>query len=235
MTARSTAAPDRLVRLLLVEDEPKLADLLRARLRAAGFPTDHVTTLGDAAACVEMTAFDLVLLDRRLPDGDGVALIPTLRRWRPGVPIIVLTALDAVPDRVSGLDAGADDYLAKPFEMDELLARIRAALRRGGALAEAPATCGRVAFDTTQRQASVAGEAVPMGRRELALLELLVLRAGKVTLRETIERTLYGIDDEVQSNALDVHVSRLRRRLAALDAQVTIHTVRGVGFMMKAD
>jgi two-component system OmpR family response regulator len=217
-----------------VEDETALAALVTARLRASGFLVDHVREVGDAAVCIELTAFDLVILDRRLPDGDGISLVPLIRRLRPGVPAIVLTALDTVAERVSGLDAGADDYLTKPFAMDELVARVRAGLRRRGGGGRDVLVCGRIGYDQAQRQASIGDEPLVLPRQELALLELLLERAGKVVQRAAIEQKLYGLDDDVQPNALDAQVSRLRRRLQGLDAGVVIHTVRGVGYMMKA-
>jgi DNA-binding response OmpR family regulator len=221
------------LRLLIVEDEPAYARLIRAYLETNGFLCDVAGDLGDALAMLEMTPFALVLLDRRLPDGDALRSIHRIRAARPGIRVMMLTALDAVDDRVSGLEAGADDYLTKPFAPSELLARVRASLRRPGMEAnDDRLTCGGIEYDRTRRQAMVNGAAIVLQRRELALLEMLVERCGRVVLRDTLADTLYGLDDDVQSNALDVQVSRLRRRLQELNSGAAIVTVRGVGYML---
>lgn len=220
------------MRVLFVEDEPEMARLVGVNVGAAGFTVDRVTSIGDADAALKVARYALVLLDRRLPDGDGLTLIGRVRRTQPGVPVIVLSALDAVLDRVRGLDKGADDYLPKPFDTDELLARIRAALRRPGAEDAPPIACGRLAFDLSSRSVTVGGAPLTLKRRELALLESLIRRAGRVVQRETLVEEIYGFDDDVQSNTLDAHVSRLRSRLIELGADVLIHPVRGVGYLL---
>jgi DNA-binding response OmpR family regulator len=174
-----------------------------------------------------------VLLDRQLPDGDGLALIPKLRARADGVPIIVLTARGELADRVAGLDSGADDYLAKPFAVEELLARLRAVLRRPAGLQPDVIRAGRLAFDFGHREASVDGAPLELPRRELLVLEALVRRMGRTVLRSALEEAVYSFDDEIQSNALDTHVSRLRRKLAEADAHVEIHGIRGVGYLLK--
>ncbi len=221
------------MRLLLVEDEPHLARLIKRNVAAGGFLIDQVDTLADAEEAAKSVPYALVLLDRRLPDGDGLSAIPALRRARPAIPVIVLTALDSVNARVEGLDGGADDYLAKPFALDELLARIRAALRRVGGEMPPPIVCGRLAFDVSARTASVGDAPVTLNRRETALLEGLMLRSGRVVNRPALMERIYGLDDDVQENALDALVSRLRRRCAELDAGVAIHTVRGLGYLIR--
>jgi DNA-binding response OmpR family regulator len=168
-----------------------------------------------------------VLLDRRLPDGDGLALLRRMRCSQPGVPVIVLTALDSVPDRVHGLDAGADDYVSKPYNCDELLARIRAALRRPGGEAAPRIVCGEITFDPATREVTVRGTPTILGRRELALLSALMRRRGRVVVRETLLDEVYGCDGQVNSNTLDAHVSRLRARLTRSAAGVAVHPVRG--------
>jgi DNA-binding response OmpR family regulator len=145
----------------------------------------------------------------------------------------VVTARGGLSDRVSGLDTGADDYLVKPFEMDELLARCRALLRRPGAGLGSVLSAGNLDLDTTARQVRIAGQGIETPRREVALLETLLRRAGQVVPRPALEESLYGFDDEVTPNALEAHVSRLRRRLAEAGADVTIHTVRGVGYLLR--
>jgi DNA-binding response OmpR family regulator len=223
------------LRLLVVEDQEKLAKLVCDRLELGGFLVDCAREIGDALARAEMTPYALVVLDRRLPDGDAITAIPRLRRLQPGLRILMLTALDAVDDRVLGLESGADDYLTKPFAMDELLARVKASLRRPAGEAEPPLSCGQLVFDAAKREASVRGQAIILQRRELALLAALIPRAGRVVMRETLSELLYGLDDDIQSNALDVQVSRLRRRLLELGSGVAIITVRGVGYMMKPE
>jgi DNA-binding response OmpR family regulator len=150
-------------------------------------------------------------------------------------PVIVLTALGQTMERVEGLDAGADDYLVKPFELDELLARLRAVARRRAGAAVEPLTLGALSFDTVHREAQVSGNPLQLPRREIALLDVLLRRAGRVVLRETIEAALFGFDDAPASNTLDSHVSRLRRRLSDAGAGVAIHALRGVGYMAKAE
>lgn len=220
------------MRVLLVEDEPEMARLVAVNVGAAGFTVDQVTSIGDADTALKVARYALVLLDRRLPDGDGLTLIGRIRRVQPGVPVIVLSALDAVLDRVRGLDKGADDYLPKPFDTDELLARIRAALRRPGAEDAPPIACGRLAFDLSSRSVTIGGSPLTLKRRELSLLESLIRRAGRVVQRETLVEEIYGFDDDIQSNTLDAHVSRLRARLADLGAGVLIHPIRGVGYLL---
>ena len=220
------------MRILIVEDEAELATLLAARLGAAGFVVDCLGDCADAFEAVLGAPYGLVLLDRRLPDGDGAALIPRLRTARPGLAVILLTALDQVAERVGGLDAGADDYLVKPFDMDELLARIRAALRRPGAAPSPPILCGQLSFDPAMRAVSVAGEALHLRRRELAILEVLIQRAGRVVPRERLLDAAFGCDDDITPASVETHISRLRRRLEASDAGVAIHAIRGVGYVV---
>ena len=218
------------MRMILVEDEPEMSRLIAQCVTDAGYMVDRVGSLAEAEAALAVRRYALALLDRRLPDGDGLALLPFLRSSSPGTPVIVLTALDEVREKVRGLNAGADDYLAKPFDMDELLARIRAALRRPGGEPPPAIRCGDVVFEPATREVTVRGELLLLGRRELVLLEILICRAGRVVQRSTLLNEVYGLDDEVQSNALDAHVSRLRGRL--IKASVVIHPVRGVGYML---
>lgn len=220
------------MRILLVEDEPEMAALIATNVAAAGFTVDRVHSIAETDAALSVARYVLVLLDRRLPDGDGLTLVRRVRRTQPGIPVIVLSALDGVPERVRGLDEGADDYLGKPFDTDELLARIRAALRRPGADDAPPVACGRLGFDLATRVVTIGGSPLILKRRELAVLESLVRRVGRVVQRDTLVEEVYGFDDDVQSNTLDAHVSRLRARLAELGAGVVIHPVRGVGYMI---
>ena len=194
---------------------------------------DHVPTLAEAEEAISADVHGAVLLDRQLPDGDGLALIPKLRARADGVPIIVLTARGELADRVAGLDSGADDYLAKPFAVEELLARLRAVLRRPAGLQPDIARAGRLTYDFGHREASVDGLSLDLPRRELLVLETLLRRLGRTVLRSALEDAVYSFDDEIQSNALDTHVSRLRRKLADADARVEIHSIRGVGYLLK--
>lgn len=223
------------MRILLVEDELELGGAMVARLKGEGFVVDHVVNLGEAIEAVLGADYRIVLLDRRLPDGDGLSLLPILRTRKNSSPAIVLTALDDVPDRVAGLDAGAEDYLIKPFAFDELLARIRVLLRRAAASVPAPTVVvGSLEFDLAAREAKVKGVTVFLPRRELAVLDALARRAGRVVMREHLETQVYGFDDEIASNALEAHISRLRKRLSEAGACVILDGVRGVGYMLRA-
>ena len=220
------------MRILVVEDDPDLAATLKARLEGAGYVVDHVPSAGEAQAAAMTVPYELVLLDRRLPDGDGLRYIADLRRVRPQIRILVLTALDAKRETIVGLDAGADDYLTKPFDPDELLARVRAALRRPGASQQPAIGCGNLRYDPTHRAFTVDDTPLVLKRRESLILEALMLRARRVVQRHAFMDQVYGFDDEVQSNTLDAQVSRLRTRLAEAGATVRIHPVRGVGYLL---
>jgi len=210
-----------------------MAGALASALKRYDMIVDHVPTLAEAEEAISADVHAAVLLDRQLPDGDGLALIPKLRARADGVPIIVLTARGELADRVAGLDSGADDYLAKPFAVEELLARLRAVLRRPAGVQPDIIRAGRLAFDFGHREASVDGAPLELPRRELLVLEALVRRMGRTVLRSALEEAVYSFDDEIQSNALDTHVSRLRRKLAEADAHVEIHGIRGVGYLLK--
>jgi DNA-binding response OmpR family regulator len=168
-----------------------------------------------------------------LPDGDGLTIVPQLRAKGEGVPIIVLTARGELADRISGLDKGADDYLAKPFAVEELLARLRAILRRPPNMPSELLNVGNLSFDLINREARISGNRLDLPRRELLVLETLLRRMGRTVLRSSLEDAVYSIDDEIQSNALDTHVSRLRRKLTESRAGVEIHAIRGVGYLLK--
>lgn len=221
-------------RILLVEDDPALAREIVRALERDQWPIDHVASLGEAFEAVIQFPYRAILLDRRLPDGDGIGLIPAAKS-RPSPPsIIFLTARDDLADRVEGLDAGADDYLVKPFALEELLARLRASCRRTGQGSRlTPIEVARLSFDPATREVRAGGRTIAVPRRELALLELLVRRAGRVVQRAHLESELYGLDVEVSANALEALVSRLRRRLEEEDTGVELRTVRGVGYMLQ--
>ena len=222
------------LRILLVEDDPALAREIVGGLQRENWLVDHVSCLGEAFEALMQGPYRAILLDRRLPDGDGIGLIPAARCRVPPPAIIILTARDSLTDRIEGLDAGGDDYLVKPFALRELLARLRAACRRPSAGAESPAIeIGRLSFDPAAREARIGGRALNLPRRELALLELLVRRAGRVVQRTHLESEVYRHDIDISANAIETHVSRLRRRLKEADSGVEIRTLRGLGYMLQ--
>ena len=221
------------MRLLLVEDEPDMAALLRSALEKHDFVTDIAPSIEVAVEAIETISHDLVVLDRQLGDGDGASLIAYLRKRRPNVPIVILSARGSANDRVEGLNLGADDYLPKPFVVSELVARLRAVLRRPSQVTSKPLSMGNLAFDLNQGEVFVAGERLDLPRREYLVLESLMRRAGRTVRRNLLEEEVYGSDDEIQSNSLEAHISRLRRKLADAGASVIIHPVRGVGYLLK--
>lgn len=220
------------MRLLVIEDERALADLLCGALERSGFAVDVAGTLDAATGFLDVVTYDAVVLDLGLPDGDGIVLLRNLRKKGSTVPILILTARDGPEDRVLGLDAGADDYLIKPFHMPELVARIRALLRRPNAALGVTLTLGNVLLDTTTRQIQVGGTDIALTPRETSMLEMLLRQQGTVVIREVMEQRLYSFEAQLGSNALEVLVHRLRRRLLEAGATVAIHTVRGVGYLM---
>jgi DNA-binding response OmpR family regulator len=223
------------MRVLLVEDEAEMAVTLTDLLTQNQFVVDHVRTLDLAGEALLSGVHDAVLLDRQLPDGDGLDFLKELRRMGKGIPVVVLTAHNMPRDRVSGLNFGADDYVGKPFLAEELIARLRAVIRRSEANGTDPAIVeGNVSFDPSHNVVTVDGRVLSLPRREILVLQLLLRRAGRTVLRRTLEDAVYGYDDEIQSNALDSHVSRLRKKLVEAGATVTIHSMRGLGYLLKA-
>ena len=220
------------MRLLAVEDEPDLGILLRDALARAGFAADLVTCIVDAEDHLGLAAYDAMILDLGLADGDGLTLLRALRRRGGMVPVLILTARDAPEDRVAGLDGGADDYLVKPFHMPELISRIRALLRRPNAALGVVLEFGDLVLNTASRQATVGTTPLALSLRETALLELLLRRQGCVVTREAIEQGLYGFDTTLGSNAVEVLVHRLRRKLADAGAHAVVHTLRGIGYLL---
>jgi DNA-binding response OmpR family regulator len=222
------------VRILLIEDEVEFAGALRGALERELFVVDHLDRLEMVHEAITGHPYDLVLLDRTLPDGDGLSLIPKLRAARPGLPVIVLSARGDLRDRVAGLDRGADDYLIKPFALEEMFARIRAVKRRPAKLEIDDIRVGALVFDFTNEEATVAGIRLKLTRRELRVLATLVRRRNRTVLRESLEQAVFGFDDQVQSNTLDSHISRLRRKLSGANAGVDIHAIRGVGYLLRS-
>lgn len=224
------------MRILFVEDEAALSDAAVPVLTAGGFAVDLVDTLADAVAAEAVFPYDAILLDRHLPDGDGLTLLRELRTRRRHMPVIVMSAVRAeLADRIDGLDRGADDYLAKPLAADELLARLRAVLRRPGRMEAEEILLGNLTYDTAHRQARVGGAPVPLARRETDVLECLIRAAGRVVSRARLGESIYGFNEEVSINAIDVSMHRLRSILKAADAAVRVETVRGLGYILRAE
>jgi DNA-binding response OmpR family regulator len=221
------------MRILLVEDQPDMVAALRVALTRHDMIVDQAPNLSEAEAILADGNYNAVVLDRQLPDGDGLSLIPKLRAKGNIVPVLVLTARGELSERVAGLDNGADDYLAKPFAFEELLARLRALLRRPAHVQSDIVRVGRIAFDFVHRETTVGGTVLEMPRRELLVLETLVRRMGRMVQRASLMEAVFGLDDEVQPNALDTHISRLRRKLTDADAGVTINGIRGVGYLLR--
>lgn len=219
------------MRILLVEDDADLAEGLLKALRAPGHAVDHCPDGEDADALLRYEAYDLVVLDLGLPGIDGFEVLRRLRGRGETVPVLVLTARDALDQRVTGLDLGADDYLAKPFALPELEARVRALLRRGAGQAVSRLVHGRLTLDTRARRVAVDGEPIELPRRELCVLEVLLSRAGEVIGKEQIAGRLFGLDDDASPAAVEIYVSRLRKRLGG--AGLDIRTVRGLGYYVE--
>jgi DNA-binding response OmpR family regulator len=221
------------MRLLLVEDTPRLRDLLTEAVHAAGWRIDAVGSLADAEEAIATTPYDLLLVDLGLPDGDGLDLIRATRRARHKTPILILTARGAIDERIAGLDAGADDYLVKPFNHGELLARCRALLRRSPHTAEPALQAGSLTFDIASGSVTFNGEELALAPRERAVLEILMRDAGRVANKRKLEHTLSEFGEEFSSNALETVVSRLRKKLDATTTGLSLETIRGVGYLLR--
>ncbi|MDQ0513139.1 response regulator [Ancylobacter amanitiformis] len=221
------------MRLLLVEDSARLRELVGDTIRGAGWRLDAVGSVAQAQEALATTRYDLVLLDLGLPDGDGLTVLRDLRRARDPTPVLALTARTAVDERIAGLDAGADDYLGKPFNNGELLARARALLRRAPLVADPVLETGALRFDPATQEASCAGEIIALAPRERAALEILLRHAGRVTPKRGLEAMLSEFDGETSPNAIELVLSRLRRKLAPYETRAAIETVRGVGYMLR--
>jgi two-component system response regulator QseB len=216
------------MRVLVAEDDPMIGASVRQGLRQDGFVVDWVEDGGAAELALAEKVHDAVVLDLGLPKRTGLEVLGAMRRSGDGRPVLILTARDAVADRVQGLDAGADDYLVKPFDLDELSARLRALLRRGSGRAEPVLASGAVELNPATREARLKGEPLPLSPREFALLEALLARPGTILSRTQLEDKLYGWSDPVESNAVEVHIHALRKKLGA----DFIRNVRGVGWMV---
>lgn len=221
------------MRVLLVEDEIEMASALRDVLASQAILMDHAENLASAESMAECYPYDAVILDRQLPDGEGLTLLPKLRARDNKVPVLVLTARSDLPERVSGLNCGADDYLGKPFAVEELLARLHALARRPTTLQSHVMEVGRLSYDFVNHEGTVRGVALDFTRREVLVLEALLRRFGRMVSRSNLMESVFSLDDEVQSNALDTQISRLRRKLADADTGLVLNGVRGVGYLLR--
>ncbi|TFW32236.1 response regulator [Massilia horti] len=216
------------MRVLVIEDDELVASGIIAGLRLSGIEADHVSTVSSAETAAQTSRFDVAILDLGLPDADGLSL---LRRWRAGGknwPVLVLTARDAVQDKVAGLRSGADDYLVKPFELDELVARLHALQRRSAGRSVDLIEHGPLVFDAATREVTLHGKLVDLSRRELALLQTLLNSGKRILSAEQVKDSLYGFGERVESNALNVHIHHLRRKLGPH----IVETVRGLGYRL---
>jgi len=220
------------MRLLIVEDNIELSRLVAAGLVAAGYETDIVGSVGEAREAVRSVSYAAMILDLNLPDGDGLSILIELRRRMDPLPVLVLTARDGLQDRVNGLRNGADDYLAKPFAVVELVERLEAILRRPGQLLGSSLNLANLVYDTESRQVFIDGVPRIFSARETSVLEILLRRQGRVVPKKNVEDHIFGLTSDVASNAVEVYVSRLRKQLGEYGAKILIHTIRGVGYLM---
>ncbi|MBB4020137.1 MULTISPECIES: winged helix-turn-helix domain-containing protein [Alphaproteobacteria] len=216
------------MRVLVVEDDAVLLNGLQVGLGLAGFTVDAVSTCADASAALRISAFDAVVLDLMLPDGSGLGVLDELRGRQVGTPVLLLTARDSVPDRIAGLDAGADDYLGKPFDLNEVAARLRALTRRGNGGTSACRIWRDLRLDPATMAVSKSGEAVRLSRREFSILHALMDRPGQILSKSQLEDRLYGWQEDIESNTIEVHIHNLRQKLGP----GVIETVRGVGYKL---
>ena len=220
------------MRILIAEDDQVLADGLLRTLRAAGAAVDHVASGDEADAALLMRdSFDLLILDLGLPGMSGLDVLKRLRARGSRLPVLILTAADSVEDRVRGLDLGADDYMAKPFALAELEARVRALVRRGNGAASSIIQHGPLTFDQAGRVASIDGKMIELSARELSLLEVLLQRAGRLVSKEQLVERLCEWGDEVSNNAIEVYIHRLRKKIER--GPIRIATVRGLGYCLE--
>jgi two-component system response regulator QseB len=214
------------MRILVVEDDPMIGKSIMRGLENAGFSADWVRDGRAAELAIGNGVYHLVVLDLGLPKKDGAEIVRSVRARRNDVPILIATARDSIADRVGGLNAGADDYLVKPFDLDELIARVRALLRRHAGSGQPTLQCGELVLDPVARTVKLSGSEVDLSAREFAILETLMRKPGAVLSREALEETIYGWGEEIASNAIEVHLHNLRKKLGA----ERIRNVRGVGY-----
>jgi DNA-binding response OmpR family regulator len=219
------------MKILLVEDDPVLGEAVMLATRQAGFAVDWARDGVQADTALAGFEYDAMLLDLGLPRREGMAVLRGVRKAGSGMPVMILTARDTVEDRVRGLDSGADDYLLKPFSLDELLARLRALLRRAAGKADSETRLGKLVYDSIKRQARIGETALALSAREISVLEILLNNVGRVIAKEAIVDRLTGWDDGVGDNAVEVYIHRLRRKLE--DSGVSIRTLRGLGYLLE--
>ncbi|SUB00647.1 Swarming motility regulation protein rssB [Pannonibacter phragmitetus] len=218
------------MRILVVEDDFVLLDGLREGLKLYGFAVDGVSTVSDARQALATGGFDAMVLDRMLPDGQGLDILLSIREAGNRLPVLLLTAKDGVGERVNGLDAGADDYLGKPFDLDEVAARLRAITRRAEGRASGKLSLRGLSLDPASMVLERKGEVIPLSRREFSILHALMENPNAIHSKTALEERLYGWQEDVESNTIEVHIHKLRAKLGAS----AIETVRGVGYRLGA-
>ena len=214
------------MRLLLLEDQPTLAEAITSHLKAKGFKVDVAASLRTAEAALRVGDFDVAIFDLSLPDGDGMSLLSSLRKQGSKLPVIIMTARDQISDRIKGLESGADDYVVKPIDLNELVARLHAVLRRYGGNPNPLVKLGKFEIDQNGHRILLDGKDLQLTAKEWSLVEKLVAKPNSIVSKEKLEEALYGFDDEVASNTLEVYVSRIRKKLG----KDSIETVRGLGY-----
>lgn len=219
------------MRILLVEDDPVLADGLKRVLQRANHVVSHENNGKSADHVLLAEQFDLIILDMGLPDMDGAEVLRRLRHRKEQVPVLILTARDSIEERVLGLDLGADDYMTKPFDFSELEARIRALLRRGYSASGAQLQIAELCLDTAGRCVTLHGQPLSLSARELSVLEILMLRAGRIVSKEMLSERLSDLGEEISGNAIEVYVCRLRKKIAS--GNISIRTMRNLGYMLE--
>lgn len=220
------------MRILFIEDESVVADFVRTGLEGSGFTIDVATTAEEGLSAFRAVEYDAVILDLGLPDADGLTVLKQLRGTREATPVIILSTRSNMKSRVGGLNAGADDYLPKPFAIEELTARLHALLRRPRSMLSPVLACGNLAYSPATHEVKIAGRSVAMPPKEMRVLDMLLRRPGTVVSKQQLESGLYGFEEEVASNAIEVHVHHLRRRLTDNKATIKITTQRGVGYVL---
>lgn len=220
------------MRILLVEDNIRLSEAIGESLQKAGFEVDAVSEGEEALTVLPLQPYDAIILDLGLPDMDGMKVLEELRSQKNAVPVLVLTARGALSDKISGLNGGADDYMVKPFEVDELVARIRALLRRPSRATGTIVSLNNLSFDTINRYARIENDVLDLSRREVDLLEQLILSAEKIVTKKSIEQRIYSYGETGSANSVEVLVHRLRKKLLGRAANIEIHTLKGIGYMM---
>jgi two-component system, OmpR family, response regulator len=221
------------MRSLVIEDEPQIGAYLDRLLRQLCGIVDIVGSVSDATHALENFKYDLAIVDRMLPDGDALDIVTTVSQWPERPAIIMLTAKDAKEDVIDGLNSGADDYLGKPFEPQEFIARVRAVLRRPRLIVPTILSFGNVELHVGSNEVTVANNKVLLRRREALILEALLMRRERVIARDALIEAIYGFDDEIESNTLEAQVSRLRKKLAEVGGNVDIRAMRGIGYILR--